>query len=142
MEMRCRRSVDELKAIVAGTQRFFDASGIDPSIRTHVDLAIEELFVNMVTHNLGSTRDIVLQLEQAGAGVAVSLTDFDVEPFDPSRPPVVDIDAPLEDRQPNGLGLYLVSKMVDSIHYEYQDRQSRITFFKKPGFDKAEAAHA
>ena len=137
MEMRCKRSVDELQAIVAATQQFFEASGIDPSIRTHVDLAIEELFVNMVTYNRATTQDILLQLRPAGPGVEVSLTDYDVEPFDPSRPPAVDIDAPLEERQPNGLGLYLVSKMVDSIHYEYHDRQSRITFLKKAG-----AAHA
>lgn len=133
MEMRCKRSVDELQAIVAATQRFFEDSGVDTSIRTHVDLAIEELFVNMVTYNLGTTQDIMLQMQQAGPGVKVSLTDFDVEPFDPSRPPDVDVDAPLEERQPNGLGLYLVSKMVDSIHYEYQDRQSRITFYKQAG---------
>lgn len=133
MELRCKRSVNELQAIVAATQRFFEASGVDSAIRTHVDLAIEELFVNMVTYNLGTTQDIVLQLQQAGEGIEVSLTDFDVEPFDPSRPPAVDIDAPLEERQPNGLGLYLVSKMVDSIHYEYQDRMSRITFYKQAG---------
>jgi anti-sigma regulatory factor (Ser/Thr protein kinase) len=96
----------------------------------HVDLAIEELFVNMVKYNTGSERDIRLQFTPSQGGVEVSLTDYDVEPFDPTRPPEVDVDAPLEDRVPNGLGLYLVSKMVDSIHYRYRDRQSRITFVK------------
>ena len=37
-------------------------------------------------------------------------------------------DAPLEQRTPGGLGLYLVLKMVNSIHYEYRNRNSKITF--------------
>jgi anti-sigma regulatory factor (Ser/Thr protein kinase) len=126
-----KRSVDELQAIVETVDRFFAEHAIDPSIRVHVDLSIEELFVNMVAYNRGS-RDILLQLQPADGGIRVSLTDYDVEPFDPSRPPPVDIDAPLEERQPGGLGLYLVSKMVDSIHYEYRNHESRITFDKKP----------
>ena len=142
MERKFRRSVDELQAIVETVDRFFVAHAIDPSIRIHVDLSIEELFVNMVAYNRGS-RDILLQLQPTDAGIRVSLTDYDVEPFDPSRPPRVDIDAPLEDHQPGGLGLYLVSKMVDSIHYEYRDNESRITFVKNPApTNDAEAAHA
>ena len=49
---------------------------------------------------------------------------------DGKTPPVihVDTDAPLGERTPGGLGLYLVLKMVDSIHYEYRNRQSKITF--------------
>ena len=30
--------------------------------------------------------------------------------------------------EPGGLGLYLVLKMADTIHYEYRDRTSKITF--------------
>ena len=32
------------------------------------------------------------------------------------------IDAPLEEREPGGLGLYLVMKMANEIYYEYRDR--------------------
>ncbi len=56
------------------------------------------------------------------------MTNYDVERFDPRAGPVVDVTAPLEDREPGGLGLYLVLMMVDSIHYEYRNRTSKITF--------------
>ena len=133
MEQSFKRSVNELQAIVAATGRFFARSETDESIRMAVDLAVEELFVNMVTYNLGTDHDILLQMQASPGGVKVSLTDYDVEPFDPSLAPDVDIDAPLDQREPNGLGLYLVSKMVDSVHYEYRDRESKVTFVKTVG---------
>lgn len=131
MELTLKRSVGELQTIVAATGMFFAENGIDPSVRMPVDLAIEELFVNMVKHNRGADREILLRLDRAGDRIEVCLVDRDVEPFDPASAPQVDVDAPLSERQPNGLGLYLVSKMVDSVHYEYRNRESRVTFSKK-----------
>ena len=128
MQKKFSRSFDEIERIVDETEKFFDRHGIDPGLRTAVDLCVEELFVNMVTYNKESTRDILLEMTPIVDGLEVSLTDFDVERFDPTVSREVDVDAPLAERTPGGLGVYLVLKMVDSIHYEYHDRQSRITF--------------
>lgn len=122
------RSFDELARIVAFTEAFFLQEGIDPNLRYVVDLCVEELFVNMVTYNTETQEDILIELEPNNGGVQVSLTDFNVVRFDPRSGPPVDIDAPLEDRTPGGLGLYLVMKMANAIHYEYRDRSSKITF--------------
>jgi anti-sigma regulatory factor (Ser/Thr protein kinase) len=70
---------------------------------------------------------------RVNGGIEVSLTDFDVDRFDPTVRRDIDVDAPLAERTPGGLGVYLVLKMVDSIHYEYHDRQSKITFQIKGG---------
>lgn len=123
-----RRNFDQLARIVADTDRFFAEHHIDESLRMKVDLSLEELFVNMVNYNTETDRDILLEMQPIDGGVEVSLTDFDVERFDPTLIKEVDIDAPLAERTPGGLGLYLVLKMADSIHYEYHDRTSRITF--------------
>ncbi|MGH8215218.1 MAG: ATP-binding protein [Rhodanobacteraceae bacterium] len=131
METTFKRSVHELPAIVAATDRFFVEQGIDPSVRLPVDLAIEELFVNMVQYNQGTHHHIRLRLEWTGDALEVSLTDYDVAPFDPTQVPELDVDAPLAARRPGGMGLYLVSKMVDAIHYEYRDRESCVTFVKR-----------
>lgn len=128
MQQRYRRSFDELRRIVADTEGFFLAHDIDPELRTAVDLCIEELFVNMVTYNTETAEEILLEMSPADGGIEISLTDFDVERFDPTQRGEVDVDAPLADRTPGGLGVYLVMKMVDSIHYDYADRTSRISF--------------
>lgn len=131
MEMTFKRSLDELQAIVAATDRFFSERRIDPAMRMPVDLSIEELFVNLVKYNRGTTHDITLRWDWVGDAVEVTLTDYDVEPYDPTCVPPLDINAPLAARRPNGMGLYLVSKMVDAIHYEYRNRESKVTFTKR-----------
>ena len=128
MKKAYRRNFDQIAGIVEDTARFFAEHRIDPSLRMKVDLSLEELFVNMVTYNTETDRDILLEMRPIEGGVEVSLTDHDVERFDPTIIKKVDIDAPLSDRTPGGLGLYLVLKMADSIHYEYHDRTSKITF--------------
>jgi serine/threonine-protein kinase RsbW len=123
-----RRNFDQLAEIVADTGHFFAEQHIDDSLRMKVDLSLEELFVNMVTYNTETDRDILLEMRPIEGGVEVSLTDYDVERFDPTIVKDVDVDAPLAERTPGGLGLYLVLKMADSINYEYSNRTSRITF--------------
>jgi len=128
MEKKFGRHLDELRSIVTFTDRFFAQENIDASMRYVVDLCVEELFVNMVTYNTETDADILIAMGPHEHGVKVSLTDYNVERFDPREAEAVDVDAPLEQRTTGGLGLYLVMKMADSVHYEYRNRTSKITF--------------
>jgi anti-sigma regulatory factor (Ser/Thr protein kinase) len=128
MRRKFKRDFNELKNIVKMTESVFQEMGLSASLRNVVDLATEELFVNMVTYNTETKEDILIEMVPHAIGLEVRLTDYDVERFDPTVVAAVNVDAPLEERMPGGLGLYLVMKMVDSIHYEYSNRQSKITF--------------
>jgi len=90
---------------------------------------VEELFTNMVKYGVGSSAPVRIEIGAIAGGVEVRLIDDDVEPFDITRMPDVDIDAPIEEREPGGLGLHLIRRMADSVEYEYvkERRQSRIT---------------
>ena len=118
MKREFSRSFDEIKEIVSFTEQFFKEHNIDVAMRYLVDLCVEELFVNMVNYNTETDADIRVEMLPHEHGVEVSLTDYEVKRFDPRDISPVDIDAPLDQRTPGGLGLYLVLKMVDSIHYE------------------------
>lgn len=128
MQRKFKRDFNELKNIVTMTESVFNELGMNPELRNVVDLATEELFVNMVTYNTESNEDILIEMVPHALGLEVRLTDYNVERFDPTSAVSVDVNAPLDERAPGGLGLYLVMKMVDSIHYEYRNRQSKVTF--------------
>jgi anti-sigma regulatory factor (Ser/Thr protein kinase) len=133
------RSFDSLPAIVAFTAGVFSSEGIDPSLRTVVDLAIEELFTNMVKYSTGSRADVRIEMTAIDRGVEVTLIDYDVDRFDVTARPDVDVNLPIEQRKPGGLGLHLIRRLLDSIQYEYTEssRQSRITFRKTGAVSQA-----
>jgi len=135
MRKHYARDFAQLEAIVADTRAFFAAHAIDPALQLKVDLAIEELFVNLVTYNTEAGGPVTIELRPLARGIEVTLTDRGVDRFDPTRAADVDLDSVLAERAPGGLGLYLVSKMVDSIHYEYRDRTSKITFTNRSDSD-------
>lgn len=128
MKKSYKRNFDQIAELVSDTTDFFAEHEIDPSLRMKVDLSLEELFVNMVTYNTEAAGEIEVEMNAIDGGIEISLTDHGVERFDPTIIRDVDTEAPLSDRNPGGLGLYLVLKMADSIHYEYHDRSSKITF--------------
>ena len=105
MEQKFKRSFDELQNIVTMTEVLFREEGLPPDLRNVVDLATEELFVNMVTYNTETNEDILIQMNPHEYGVEVRLTDYDVERFDPTVVGPIDVDAPLDERTPGGLGL-------------------------------------
>jgi sigma-B regulation protein RsbU (phosphoserine phosphatase) len=126
------RSFDSLEPLFALTRDFCTRHGVDSAVLPTVDLAVEELFTNMVKYSPGGAAFVRIDLASVPGGLEVTLTDNDVEPFDVTRAPDVDTSLPIEQRNPGGLGLHLIRRLVDAIDYEYSkdDRQSRITFRK------------
>ena len=126
------RSFDSIEHIVAFTAATFADQGIDPELLPAIDFAVEELFTNMVKYSTMSSAAVRIDLARIDGGVQVTLTDYDVEPFDVTQAPDADIELPIEQRKPGGLGLHLIRRLVDSIEYEYsrESRQSRTTIRK------------
>ena len=131
MNKKFKRTFDSLRNIFEFTENFFSTEGIDGKHRFAVNFAVEELFTNMVKYNPGNPNEILLSIDHVDGELVVSLTDFDVDRFDVTEDRKVDVDSPLEERKIGGLGLHLIPKMIDSIDYDYADRQSKITFTKQ-----------
>jgi anti-sigma regulatory factor (Ser/Thr protein kinase) len=130
MQKTFARSYDSLKEIYDFTEALLDSAEVAQSVRYPVHFAMEELFTNMVKYNPENTQDISLDVATDSSSVTVTMIDHDVDAFDVSRERPVDTESPLEKRPVGGLGLHLIRHMVDTLNYQYSDRQSRITFTK------------
>jgi sigma-B regulation protein RsbU (phosphoserine phosphatase) len=131
-----RRSFDSIHEIFEFNADVFARLRVDPALLPIIDFVVEELFTNMVKYSTMSEAAVRVGVTRIAGGVEVTLTDYDVEPFDVTRSPEVDIRLPIEQRKPGGLGLHLIRQLVDSVEYEYskENRQSRITIRKtQPG---------
>jgi len=113
------------------TASFLAAHGFDPDGAFEIDLLVEELFTNMVKHNRGGSQDIEVGLSANASVITISVRDFDVESFDVTRAPEIDPDMPMSERRRGGLGIHLVRRMADSVHYDYVDRNSTVTVTKR-----------
>ncbi len=124
------KSIEALEQIVDFLDSSVGGGKIDPEIVGMMQLAVEEIFVNMVKYNDSSSNDIRIELDHRADILRIRLTDFDVDRFDPTEAAAVDINMPLSERRAGGLGIHLVKTMMDQIEYEYKDRNSSVTLIK------------
>ena len=123
-------SIDQMVGFVAALAR---AAGLSDRQGRRLRLAVEELVANIVVHGYGEQGGPAGDLELEG-GVEpghVWLRVIDAAPpFNPilvSGPP--DLDRPLSQRHPGGLGLYLARSAADRLSYEYVGGRNRVTIY-------------
>ena len=133
MQKRFARNIDALGDIYVFAEDVLSSGDIQDAVRFPIHLALEELYVNMVRYYPDNDNEILLEVSATDGKVTVTMTDYDVDPFDVTMPRNVQTDLPLNERKPGGLGLHLVQQMVDNLEYEYHDRQSTIRFTKESG---------
>ncbi len=127
-----KREIGSLQAMFDFSAATLDRLGIPVQLLHTIDFTVEELFTNMVKYSKMSDSAVDLAISRIVGGVEVTLTDHNVDAFDVTQAPDVDITLPIEQRTPGGLGLHLIRRMVDAIEYQYikESRQSRTTFRK------------
>lgn len=88
-------------------------------------LAVDEAATNIMMHGYktapassGDAQQGVIEVEARFDAPALRVTLRDqAPPFDPTAAPVETELPPLADRMPGGLGIYLMRKTMDEIHY-------------------------
>lgn len=130
MEKDFRREIAALDDIFRSVDEFLAGQAVDEKTALTTKLVVEELFTNLVRHDVGGRDRVVVSLEREGGRLIIRLSDFDVDPFDISEAGPIDIHLPLARRKVGGLGLHLVRNLVDELRYDYDDRTLSVTAIK------------
>lgn len=130
MQRSFKRNIEALDDVFRFTGEFTRANRIGDSVSFAMDLAVEELFTNIIKYAADSDNDVSIHLDVAGRDLVIKITDFDVEQFDVTSANRVDVGKSLEERKVGGIGLHLVRNLVDKITYEYEGRTACITLVK------------
>lgn len=127
-ERRFADASEDLSRVTLEAVRFLEDSKVGGHPAYVANLAIEELGTNILKYGYDdlSVHQILLQIVIDSGELRVILED-DGHPFNPLEVAVPDLQAPLEERSPGGLGLYMIRKMADHIDYERVDGRNRIT---------------
>jgi serine/threonine-protein kinase RsbW len=85
-----------------------------------VETAVDEACSNIIEHGYQGEGigEIEISVDITDKGLTIILHD-NGRPFDPEAVPDPDLDAPLEERESHGLGLYFMRELMDEVHFAF-----------------------
>lgn len=126
--VRLRGSLEDLEAVHRAISRLAREAAVAESTTVPLRLALDELITNVVEHAFRGRSDPHLELDlRFEAGTLQATVEDNGPPFDPTVHPPVDTDAAVHERPIGGLGLHLVRRCVDEMHYLRAGERNRLT---------------
>lgn len=112
-------------------------TGIDKGLACSLNLALEEAVVNVMNYAYpeDTVGNIVLESYAFDGCLKFIITDNGI-PFDPTSVKEPDISAGIDDRSIGGLGIFLVTHLMDKIEYKRVAGNNVLTLSKKLGVCK------
>lgn len=120
--------LSELTRLAVEVEQFCRAESLGESAAFHINLVLEELFVNAVDHGAcqGMKEAVSVRLARDGVNsVGIRFADRGA-PFDPSSAPAPQLAAPLAERCAGGLGLHFVRTLARIVQYRRENGWNRL----------------
>ena len=134
MELKLPNSLAALNPLHDTVVQFCQRWAIDPDTNFKIDLALEEVFTNIVRHGYDDSQshEIVIRLEHNQDRVRISVED-DGRHFNPLLAPAVDVNVPAAERRIGGLGIHLLRTLLDQVRYQRRPVGNRLIMIKHLG---------
>ena len=127
--------IENTNTVIAFLDDFLQPLNCSPKATMQLDIATEELFVNIAHYAYAPDHGkatIILEAQEDVPAVKVTFIDSGV-PYDPLAKEDPDVTLSAEERQIGGLGIYMVKKSMDDITYSYSDGRNILSIYKKIG---------
>lgn len=128
LEATIDNKMDQAFALMARCDELLEKNQVAESQRHNIQLALEELLVNMVQHGQPSGRagHIDLQLRVAASTVVIELHNNGIA-FDPLQAAAPELTGDIADQQQvGGLGIHLVRSLTSHIRYNHDKRGNHL----------------
>lgn len=139
-----------LETVLHSVDTQLDLEDCPPKIRMQIDIAVEELFVNIASYaykpDTGDADVLIETMEECpipedareelksddltGKWLRVTFSDSGT-PFNPLSKEEPDITLSAQERRIGGLGIFMVKKSMDYMFYEYKNNKNNISIVKK-----------
>lgn len=126
MELRVKATDESIKTVNDFIHSILP-SACDEMILNQIDLAVEEIFVN-IAHYSGAA-DAIINCSFENDKLEITFSDSGV-PFNPLAKPDPDFTLNAEEREIGGLGIFLTKKFMDTVSYEYKDGMNCLRIIK------------
>jgi anti-anti-sigma factor len=121
-----------LPALTQFLQEFWSAADLPPAQAQAFELALEEVFMNVVTHGspAGTAPGVEVSLMRTDAGLTMTVEDDGPE-FNPLSLPPPDVTASLGERPVGGHGVFLVRQVMDAVSYQRVGARNQLRMTKQ-----------
>ena len=130
-ELKFKNEEQELSRVAGFMEEVCDELQLDPHLAMKLQLAIEEMVVNVISYAYpkGSFADISLSVEADGKELTIVLSDSGV-PFDPTAKDDPDLDVDPMDREQGGMGILIVKNIMNEVSYQRLGDTNQLTMKK------------
>ena len=134
IEISLANDAAEIAGVAARVDEFCETRDISPAVAYAVNLAIDELLTNTIGYGYADdgVHRIEIALRHEAGALVVEIAD-DSAAFDPTQVPEPDTGVSLDEREIGGLGLHLVTQMMDGFEYRHEDGRNIVTLTKNTG---------
>ena len=132
-ELTLAAEIESISSVTDFVNEELEAIGCPMKTQIQIDIAIDELFSNIVFYAYEPhSGSVTVQFEVESDPPAVRLTFIDSgKPYNPLEAEEPDITSSAEDRKIGGLGIFMVRKSMDDMQYAFRDGQNILTIRKK-----------
>lgn len=135
-QLTIKANLSELDRVLGFLETQLEEVDCPLQVIAQICISVEEIFVNIVNYAYPEhDGDCKLELcvkKSIGDSkniFTLCITDFGMK-FDPLKKDDPDITLSAEDRQIGGLGIWMVKQSMDSLEYEYENNQNKLTLIK------------
>ena len=132
-ELNIEALVENLDKVLAFVDEEIDKLECSVKIHTQIDVAVEELFVNIAHYAYKpetGPATVRVEVEKDPPAISITFIDHGV-PYDPLAKADPDVTLPAEQREIGGLGIFMTKKLMDDVVYEYKDGSNILRLIKK-----------
>ena len=127
-----RNNLSEIATATEALEAFSRASEVPDGVIWRIQLALEELLRNIISHAYPDRGEHQVEIAFARDDTHVTTTiSDDGIPFNPLNAPPPDLDAALEERSIGGLGIHLARNVVDDFAYAWNGGRNVVTIRKR-----------
>ena len=132
-EMTVQATVDNVEVITDFVNKQLDALHCPIPVKIQIDIAIDELFSNIVNYAYSPEEGpVTVRMDVADEPHSVIITFIDHgKPYNPLITAAPDTTLAAKQRHIGGLGVFMVKNTMDDVAYEYRDGMNILTIRKK-----------
>ena len=127
--------IESCAVVTAFIDRELDKIDCPTKAKMQINIAMDEIITNIASYAYAGTGEdgsmtVRFAYDPAADTVEITFTDRG-KPFDPLSTADPDVNAPAEERQIGGLGIFLVKKTMDGVDYRREEGQNVLTIRKR-----------